>query len=430
MNDRLPFLVARKGILFLEDDMSNTFMVSPSMLFTSESVTEGHPDKLCDQISDAVLDACLVQDPYSRVACETATKTGFVMLMGEITTRANINYDELAREVITRIGYDSSEKGFDGNSCGVLVALARQSGDIALGVDKALEAKSGEMSESEIEAIGAGDQGMMFGFACNETPALMPMPIYLAHKLARRLSEVRKAGDLSWLRPDGKTQVTVEYRFGRPARVHTVLVSTQHTPEVSQQEIRQEIIDHIITPVVPADMMDGGPRILVNPTGRFVIGGPQGDSGLTGRKIIVDTYGGMGRHGGGCFSGKDPTKVDRSAAYAGRWVAKNIVAAGLAERCEIQVAYAIGVARPLSVSVETFGTGKVSDEHIAQIISDIFDLRPGAIIRDLDLRKPIYRQVAAYGHFGRDDLDLPWERTNRVEEIRLAAGLAQAQAAD
>jgi len=430
MNDRLPFLVARKGILFLEDDMSNTFMVSPSMLFTSESVTEGHPDKLCDQISDAVLDACLVQDPYSRVACETATKTGFVMLMGEITTRANINYDELAREVITRIGYDSSEKGFDGNSCGVLVALARQSGDIALGVDKALEAKSGEMSESEIEAIGAGDQGMMFGFACNETPALMPMPIYLAHKLARRLSEVRKAGDLSWLRPDGKTQVTVEYRFGRPARVHTVLVSTQHTPEVSQQEIRQGIIDHIITPVVPADMMDGGPRILVNPTGRFVIGGPQGDSGLTGRKIIVDTYGGMGRHGGGCFSGKDPTKVDRSAAYAGRWVAKNIVAAGLAERCEIQVAYAIGVARPLSVSVETFGTGKVSDEHIAQIISDIFDLRPGAIIRDLDLRKPIYRQVAAYGHFGRDDLDLPWERTNRVEEIRLAAGLAQAQAAD
>lgn len=410
--------------------MSNTFMVSPSMLFTSESVTEGHPDKLCDQISDAVLDACLVQDPYSRVACETATKTGFVMLMGEITTRANINYDELAREVITRIGYDSSEKGFDGNSCGVLVALARQSGDIALGVDKALEAKSGEMSESEIEAIGAGDQGMMFGFACNETPALMPMPIYLAHKLARRLSEVRKAGELPWLRPDGKTQVTVEYRFGRPARVHTVLVSTQHTPEVSQQEIRQAIIDHIITPVVPADMMDGGPRILVNPTGRFVIGGPQGDSGLTGRKIIVDTYGGMGRHGGGCFSGKDPTKVDRSAAYAGRWVAKNIVAARLAERCEIQVAYAIGVARPLSVSVETFGTGKVNNEHIAQIISDIFDLRPGAIIRDLDLRKPIYRQVAAYGHFGRDDLDLPWERTNRVEEIRLAAGLAQAQAAD
>ncbi len=401
--------------------MSTTFMSSPSLLFTSESVTEGHPDKICDQISDAVLDACLEQDPASRVACETATKTGFVMLLGEITTRASINYDELVRQVVNEIGYDSSEKGLDGSSCGVLVAIARQSGDIALGVDKALEAKTGEMSEAEVESIGAGDQGMMFGYACNETPSLMPMPIYLAHKLALRLTEVRKDGTLPWLRPDGKTQVTVEYSYGRPMRVATVLISTQHAPEISQEEIRAALIEHVIDPVVPAELLDGSPKIYVNPTGRFVIGGPQGDSGLTGRKIIVDTYGGMGRHGGGCFSGKDPTKVDRSAAYAARWAAKNVVAAGLAERCEIQVAYAIGVAHPLSVNVETFGTGSIPDEQIAALVLEHFDLRPGAIIRDLDLRRPIYRQVAAYGHFGREDLDLPWERTDKAELLREAA---------
>ncbi|MEE8569070.1 MAG: methionine adenosyltransferase, partial [Anaerolineales bacterium] len=380
-------------------------MNSPSLMFTSESVTEGHPDKLCDQISDAVLDACLEQDPLSRVACETTTKTGYVMLLGEITTRANINYDDLVRKVINDVGYDNSAKGLDGNSCGVLVAIAKQSGDIAMGVNKALESKAGEMSEEEVDAIGAGDQGMMFGYACNETDALMPMPIYLAQKLARRLSEVRKDGTLPWLRPDGKTQVTVEYQYGRPVRVDTVLVSTQHAPEISQEEIRAAMIEHVINPVIPAELLDGDLKIFVNPTGRFVIGGPQGDAGMTGRKIIVDTYGGMGRHGGGCFSGKDPTKVDRSAAYAARWAAKNVVAAGLADRCEIQVAYAIGVAHPLSVNVETFGTGKVSDERISELVLQHFDLRPGAIIRDLDLRRPIYSQIAAYGHFGRDDLD-------------------------
>jgi S-adenosylmethionine synthetase len=399
-------------------------MTSSSLLFTSESVTEGHPDKICDQISDAVLDACLQQDPTSRVACETATKTGYVMLLGEITTRASINFDDLVRRAIIDIGYDSSEKGLDGNSCGVLVAIARQSGDIAMGVDKALEAKSGEMTDAEVEAIGAGDQGMMFGYACNETPTLMPMPIYLAHKLARRLSEVRKNGTLPWLRPDGKTQVTVEYSYGRPVRVATVLVSTQHAPDISQEAIRAAVIEHVIQPVIPAELLKGQPEIYVNPTGRFVIGGPQGDAGLTGRKIIVDTYGGMGRHGGGAFSGKDPTKVDRSAAYAARWAAKNVVAAGLAERCEIQVAYAIGVAHPLSVNVETFGTGSISDEKIAELVLEHFDLRPGAIIRDLDLRRPIYQQVAAYGHFGRDDLDLPWERTDKAELLRQAARLS------
>ncbi len=404
--------------------MSTTFMNSLKLMFTSESVTEGHPDKICDQISDAVLDACLEQDPKSRVACEVATKTGFVMLLGEITTQANINYDELARQVITDIGYDSNEKGLDGNSCGVLVAIAKQSGDIAMGVDKALEAKTGKMTEAEVESIGAGDQGMMFGFACNETPALMPMPIYLAHKLARRLSVVRKDGTLPWLRPDGKTQVTVEYSLGRPVRVDTVLISTQHAPEISQAEIRAAVIEHVIRPVIPADLLTGDEEIYVNPTGRFVIGGPQGDAGVTGRKIIVDTYGGMGRHGGGSFSGKDPTKVDRSAAYAARWAAKNVVAARLAERCEIQVAYAIGVAHPLSVNVETFGTGRIADKHIADLILEHFDLRPGAIIRDLDLRRPIYRQTAVYGHFGRDDLDLPWERTNKAEALRQAAGIA------
>jgi len=400
--------------------MNDTFMNSEHYLFTSESVTEGHPDKLCDQVSDAVLDACLAQDPYSRVACECATKTGFIMLLGEITTRANINIDEVVRKTIVEIGYDSSGKSFDGNTCGVQIAMSRQSGDIAMGVDKAAEAKSGEMTDAQIELIGAGDQGMMFGFACNETSTLMPMPIYLAHKLARRLTEVRKNGMLDWLRPDGKTQVTVEYRYGKPYRVDTVLVSTQHTAEVTHDEIEAGLIKHVITPTIPANMFDKNTKIYVNPTGRFVIGGPLGDAGLTGRKIIVDTYGGMGRHGGGCFSGKDPTKVDRSAAYAARWVAKNIVAAGLAERCEIQVAYAIGMAHPLSVNVETFSTGTIPDEEIAGLITEKFDLRPGAIIRDLDLRRPIYQQTAAYGHFGRDDLDLPWERTNKTEELRAA----------
>lgn len=402
--------------------MSTSFMRSPRLMFTSESVTEGHPDKLCDQVSDAVLDACLEQDPFSRVACEAATKTGFVMLLGEITTRAHINFDDLVRKVVIDIGYDDSSKGFDGNTCAVQVALARQSGDIAMGVDKALEAKTGKVSEEEIDAIGAGDQGMMFGYACNETPTLLPMPIYLAHKLSRRLSEVRKDNTLEWLRPDGKSQVTVEYSYGRPRRVDTVLISTQHAPEISHAEIREAVIEHVIMPVLPPDMVDEDLKIYVNPTGRFVIGGPMGDSGVTGRKIIVDTYGGMGRHGGGAFSGKDPTKVDRSAAYAARWAAKNVVAAGLADRCEIQVAYAIGVAHPLSVNVETFGTGKISDEEISDLILEHFDLRPGAIIRDLDLRRPIYRQIAAYGHFGRDDLDLPWERTDKALALREAAG--------
>jgi S-adenosylmethionine synthetase len=403
--------------------MSTTFMESPSLLFTSESVTEGHPDKICDQLSDAVLDACLEGDPTSRVACEVATKTGFVIFLGEVTTQANINYDKLARQVITEIGYDDSQKGFDGNTCGVQVAIAQQSADIAIGVNKSLESRSGEVTEEEINSIGAGDQGMMFGYACNETPVLMPMPIYLAHKLTRRLSEVRKDGTLPWLRPDGKSQVTIEYSYGMPKRVDTVLVSTQHAPEISQEEIKEAVTEHVILPVLPPEMVDDNLKIYVNPTGRFVIGGPLGDSGLTGRKIIVDTYGGMGRHGGGCFSGKDPTKVDRSAAYAARWAAKNVVAAGLADRCEIQVAYAIGVSHPLSVNVETFGTGRIPDDQIAELINEHFDLRPGAIIRDLNLRAPIYRQIAAYGHFGRDDLDLTWERTNKAEALRIAAGL-------
>ena len=405
--------------------MSTTFMESSRLLFTSESVTEGHPDKLCDRLSDAVLDACLEQDPYSRVACEVVTKTGFVMFLGEITTQANINYDELARKIITEIGYDDSAKGFDGNTCGVQVAIARQSADIAIGVNESLEARSGEVTEEEINAIGAGDQGMMFGYACNETPVLLPMPIYLAHKLTRRLSEVRKNGSLPWLRPDGKSQVTIEYSFGKPKRVDTVLVSTQHAPEISQEEIREAVIEQVIQPVLPQEMVDDRLKIFVNPTGRFVIGGPLGDSGLTGRKIIVDTYGGMGRHGGGCFSGKDPTKVDRSAAYAARWAAKNVVAAGLADRCEIQVAYAIGVSHPLSINVETFGTGRIPADQIAELIDEHFDLRPGAIIRDLKLRQPIYQQVAAYGHFGRDDLDLTWERTDKAEALRIAAGLEE-----
>jgi len=403
--------------------MTNSFMSTPKLLFTSESVTEGHPDKLCDQVSDAVLDACLEQDPYSRVACETATKTGMVMVLGEITTNAFVNFDDLIHKVVKEIGYDSSEKGFDGNTCSVLSAIASQSADIALGVDHAMEDKSGEMTEREIEHVGAGDQGMMFGFACNETPTLMPLPIYLAHKLSRRLSELRKNGTLPWLRPDGKSQVTVEYAYGKPKRIDTVLISTQHAPEISHAEIVEAISEHIIYPTLPEGMVDENLKVFVNPTGRFVIGGPMGDAGVTGRKIIVDTYGGMGRHGGGAFSGKDPTKVDRSAAYAARWVAKNVVAAGLADRCEIQVAYAIGVAHPLSINVETFGTGKVSDEKISQAISQVFDLRPGAIIRDLNLRRPIYRQTAAYGHFGRDDIQLPWEEINKTDALKKAVGL-------
>ena len=402
-----------------------TFMTSPSLLFTSESVTEGHPDKMCDQVSDAVLDAILAQDPYARVACETAVKTGFVMCLGEITTSEFVNFDDLVRQVVKDIGFDSSEKGFDGNTCGVQIAIASQSPDIALGVDRAKEYKEGslDMEDDEIEAVGAGDQGMMFGFACDETPTLMPMPIYLAHKLARRLAEVRKQAILPWLRPDGKTQVTVEYAYGKPKRIHTVLISTQHAPEVDQAEIRSALIEHVIDQVLPAELVDKQMLIYVNPTGRFVVGGPMGDAGLTGRKIIVDTYGGMGRHGGGAFSGKDPTKVDRSAAYAARWVAKNIVAAGLAARCEIQLAYAIGVARPLSVNVETFGTGRISDEKIVALVQKHFDLRPGAIIRDLNLRRPIYRQTAAYGHFGRDDIQLPWEVTSHADSLRQEAGL-------
>ena len=404
--------------------MSLTFMNLPKYLFTSESVTEGHPDKVCDQVSDAVLDALYEQDPYSRVACECVTKTGFIMALGEITTTGFVNFDELVRKVVTGIGYDSSEKGFDGNTCGVMIALANQSPDIALGVDKAKEAKEGQMSEEdEIEAIGAGDQGMMFGYACNETDVLMPMPIYYAHKLTRRLAEARRANDLDFLRPDGKSQVTVEYEYGKPKRIHTVLISTQHSPDVTHDQIKEGVIEEIIKPVLPPELVDDEMIVYVNPTGRFVVGGPMGDAGVTGRKIIVDTYGGMGRHGGGAFSGKDPTKVDRSGAYAARWVAKNVVAAGLADRCEVQVAYAIGIAHPLSINVETFGTGKIDDNRISDLVFEHFDLRPGAIIRDLDLRRPIYQPLAAYGHFGRDDLNLTWEKTNKADLLRDAAGL-------
>ncbi len=398
-----------------------TFMTAKKLLFTSESVTEGHPDKMCDQISDAVLDAILEQDPTARVACETAVKTGFVLLLGEITTSAFVDFDKLVRQVIIDIGFDSNDKGFDGNTCGILSAIAAQSPDIAQGVDRALEYRTNGDSETEIEVLGAGDQGMMFGYACNETDVLMPLPIYLAHRLAQRLSEVRREEILPWLRPDGKAQVTVEYSYGKPVRVHTVLLSTQHAPDIDNDTIRAGLIEYVIKPVMPEELVDDDLRIFINPTGRFVVGGPMGDAGVTGRKIIVDTYGGMGRHGGGAFSGKDPTKVDRSAAYAARYVAKNIVAAGLADRCEVQVAYAIGVADPLSINVETFGTSELSSEQLVDLIISHFDLRPGAIIRDLKLRRPIYRQTAAYGHFGREDIDAPWERTDKAEELRESA---------
>jgi S-adenosylmethionine synthetase len=404
--------------------MSNTFMQSPKFFFTSESVTEGHPDKLCDQVSDAILDAFLSHDPRARVACETATTTGLVVVLGEVTyEKGYIPIEEIVRRTIKEIGYADPSFGFDADTCGVMVALHGQSPDIAMGVDEALESKRGDMSDDEVESIGAGDQGMMFGFACNETPEYMPLSIALAHRIGRRLSKLRKEGTLPYLRPDGKSQVTVEYAYGKPVRVDTVLVSNQHAPDVDQGQIYEDIIEHAIQGVVPGDLLDDRTKYFVNPTGRFVIGGPMGDSGLTGRKIIVDTYGGVARHGGGAFSGKDPSKVDRSAAYAARWVAKNVVAAGLAERFEVQISYAIGVAHPLSVSVETFGTGKVSDETLQRIIPEVFDLRPGAIIRDLDLRRPIYRATAAYGHFGRDDIDLPWERLNKVNDLKSAAGV-------
>jgi len=409
--------------------MTTSFMNSPSLLFTSESVTEGHPDKMCDQISDAVLDACLAQDPKSRVACEAATKTGFVILLGEITTLGQLDFDTLTRKVITGIGYDDSSKGFDGNTCAVQVAVAKQSGDIAMGVNHSYESRSHAMSDDEVENLGAGDQGMMFGFACDETEMLMPLPIHLAHRLTRRMAQVRKSGELPWMRPDGKSQVTIEYRHGRPARVDTVLISTQHSPEVKLKQIQEAVRELVILPTLPAELVDAELKFYVNPTGMFVTGGPMGDSGLTGRKIIVDTYGGAARHGGGCFSGKDPTKVDRSGAYAARWVAKHIVAAGVAERCEIQVAYAIGVAHPLSVNVETFCTGSIPDQQIASLIGEVFDMRPGAIIRDLGLRRPIFQPTASYGHFGRDDLDLPWERLDRLEQVRAAVDVPAVQRA-
>ena len=388
-------------------------------LFTSESVTEGHPDKICDQISDAVLDALMEQDPMSRVACETSITTGLVLVMGEITTNAYVDIQKIVRETIREIGYDRAKYGFDCDTCGVITAIDEQSSDIAMGVDKALEAKEHLMSEDDIEAIGAGDQGMMFGFATNETPEYMPYPIALAHKLARKLTEVRKNGTLPYLRPDGKTQVTVEYdENDKPVRLDAVVLSTQHGEEVSQEQIHADVKKHIFDEVLPQELIDENTKFFINPTGRFVIGGPNGDSGLTGRKIIVDTYGGYARHGGGAFSGKDCTKVDRSAAYAARYVAKNIVVAGLADKCEIQLSYAIGVARPTSIMVDTFGTGKLSDEKLVEIIRENFDLRPAGIIRMLDLRRPIYKQTAAYGHFGRTDLDLPWEKLDRVDALK------------
>ncbi len=402
---------------------SSTFMTSPHYFFTSESVSEGHPDKMCDQVSDAVLDAILEQDPNARVACETATTTGLVLVIGEITTSAYVDIEKIVRQTVTDIGYTRGKYGFDAETCAVMVSIKEQSSDIARGVDQALEAREGTMTEAEIAATGAGDQGMMIGFACNETPEFMPLTISLSHKLTRRLAEARKAGEITWLRPDAKSQVTVEYAYGKPKRIDTIVISTQHSPDVSNDEIRETIIAEIIKPVVPAELLDSSTRIFINPTGRFVTGGPLGDAGLTGRKIIVDTYGGVARHGGGAFSGKDPTKVDRSAAYMARYVAKNVVAAGLATRFEVQVSYAIGVAQPTSLAVETFGTGVISEDQIVSLIHKHFDMRPAAIIRDLDLRRPIYKQVAAYGHFGRNDLDVPWEKTDKADALRRDAGL-------
>ena len=392
-------------------------------LFTSESVTEGHPDKICDIISDSILDAIIAKDPDARVACETAVTTGLVLVMGEISTKCYVDIPRIVRETIRQIGYDRAKYGFDCDTCAVITSIDEQSPDIALGVNKALEARLQEGSAGVNETIGAGDQGMMFGFACNETPELMPMPILLAHKLTRRLAEVRKNHTLPYLRPDGKSQVTVEYEDGKPVRVDTVVVSAQHGPEVEYSQIQKDILEYVIRPVIPAELLDEKTRYFINPTGRFVVGGPQGDSGLTGRKIIVDTYGGMGRHGGGAFSGKDPTKVDRSASYAARYVAKNIVAAGIADRCEIQLAYAIGVAHPLSIHVDTFGTGRIPEEKIIDIIRRNFDLTPSGIIRMLDLRRPIYKKTAAYGHFGREDRDFTWERTDKAEQLRKEAGI-------
>ncbi|MCI9070803.1 methionine adenosyltransferase [Clostridium sp.] len=385
-------------------------------LFTSESVTEGHPDKICDQISDAVLDNILEKDPMARVACETAVTTGMVLVMGEISTSCYVDIPKIVRKTIREIGYDRAKYGFDCDTCSVLTSIDEQSSDIAMGVDEALESRAGE--KDNVEAVGAGDQGMMFGFATNETPEYMPSPIAMAHRLSRRLTEVRKNGTLPYLRPDGKTQVTVEYDDNKVVRIDAIVISTQHDDHVSQEQIREDLMEHVIKAVIPFELLDESTKYFINPTGRFVVGGPQGDSGLTGRKIIVDTYGGYGRHGGGAFSGKDPTKVDRSAAYAARWVAKNLVAAGVADKLEIQLAYAIGVAKPVSIEVDTFGTGKLSEQEIISIVEKVFDLRPGAIIRDLELRRPLYKQTAAYGHFGRNDLNLPWEELNKVEEIK------------
>jgi S-adenosylmethionine synthetase len=404
--------------------MTTTFMTSPQHFITSESVTEGHPDKICDQISDAVLDAIIAEDPGARVACDCAVTTGLVFVTGEITTDTYVEIADIARQTVLDIGYDRAKYGFDGDTCGVIVSIKEQSADIALGVDEALEAKEGEMGAvDDLETLGAGDQGMMIGFACTETPELMPLPISLAHKLCKRLTQVRKEGLLPYLRPDGKSQVTVEYSNGKPSRVDTVLVSAQHHPDTTHDQIHSDIVEHVMKAIIPAKLLDEKTRYLVNPTGRFVTGGPKGDAGLTGRKIIVDTYGGVARHGGGCFSGKDPTKVDRSATYMMRYIAKNLVAAGIAERMEVQVSYAIGVARPTSVAVETFGTGVIPDEKIIDLIEKNFDMRPGAIIHHLDLRRPIYKATAAYGHFGRDDIDAPWERLDMVKTLKELAGL-------